>query len=271
MSLMLTPVVPNLIDAGTGVTGRRRAPARRFDHGRSRPPALFDRSEVLDVVQGGRRGTTMGDDRAGAAARARVGPGVAEVDTGVDTGVGAGNGRGSAVDPRRSGEGPGPAPGGGQADPAGVGGTEGINGPVAADHARPTGLRRRGARTVAPVAPAARGLLVDASLGLGRACAAGDPADRYAIAHLAALRGAAAVLAARARPTRGRQGSAWTLMSRVAPEFAEWAAFFAAGSAKRQAVQAGLPAGVTAREADDLVRQVALFLALVGESIGSGP
>jgi hypothetical protein len=119
------------------------------------------------------------------------------------------------------------------------------------------------------VAPAARGLLADASLGLGRACAAGDPADRYAIAHLAALRGAAAVLAARARPTRGRQGSVWTLMTRVAPEFAEWASFFAAGSAKRQAVQAGLPAGVTAREADDLVRQVALFLSLVGESLGS--
>lgn len=57
-------------------------------------------------------------------------------------------------------------------------------------------------------------------------------------------------------------------MSRVAPEFDEWAAFFAAGSAKRQAVQAGLPAGVTAREADDLVRQVAVFLSLVGDSIG---
>lgn len=128
---------------------------------------------------------------------------------------------------------------------------------------------RRSARPPAPVAPAALSLLADASLGLGRACAAGDPADRYAIAHLAALRGGAAVLAARARPTRGRQGSVWALMARVAPEFDEWAAFFAAGSAKRQAVQAGLPAGVTAREADDLVRQVALFLSLVGEGLGS--
>jgi len=123
----------------------------------------------------------------------------------------------------------------------------------------------------APVPQAARELLADASRGLGRAGAAGDPADRYAIAHLAALRAAAAVLAARARPTRGRRGSAWTLMTRVAPEFAEWAAFFAAGSAKRQAVQAGLPAGVTAREADDMVRQVAVFLSLVGDSIGCAP
>lgn len=120
----------------------------------------------------------------------------------------------------------------------------------------------------APVPQAARDLLADASLGLGRACAAADPADRYAIAHLAALRAAAAVLAARARPSGGRRGSAWSLMIKVAPEFAEWAAFFAAGSAKRQAVQAGLPAGVTAREADDLVRQVAVFVALVGDSIG---
>jgi hypothetical protein len=123
----------------------------------------------------------------------------------------------------------------------------------------------------APVPQAARDLLADASRGLGRACDAADPADRYAIAHLAALRAAAAVLAARARPTRGRRGSVWTLMTQVAPEFAEWAAFFAAGSAKRQAVQAGLPAGVSPREADDLVRQVAVFLALVGDGMGSGP
>jgi hypothetical protein len=97
--------------------------------------------------------------------------------------------------------------------------------------------------------------------------ASGDGLDRYAIAHLAALRAAAAVLAARARPTRGRRGSVWTLMTQVAPEFTEWAAFFAAGSAKRQAVQAGLPAGVSPREADDLVRQVVVFISLVGESI----
>lgn len=273
MSLVMTPVVtPNVIDAGVGLTGRRLARARRFDHGRSRPPALFDRSEVLEAIPGGRRGTTMGDDRAGAAARARVGVGGAGVDTGTGAGIGASIGRGSGRDPRRSGDGPDPAPGSGHAGLAGIdgiAGVDGIAGPVGSDHARPAGVRRRAARTAAPVAPAARGLLADASLGLGRACAAGDPADRYAIAHLAALRGAAAVLAARARPTRGRQGSAWTLMTRVAPEFAEWAAFFAAGSAKRQAVQAGLPAGVTAREADDLVRQVALFLSLVGETIGS--
>ncbi len=121
-----------------------------------------------------------------------------------------------------------------------------------------------------PVPQAAYDLLAEASLGLGRACAAVEPADRYALSHLAALRGAAALLAARARPSRGRRGSVWTLMSRVAPEYEEWAAFFAAGSAKRQAVQAGLPARVTGREADDLARQVAVFLAIVGDGIGAG-
>lgn len=144
--------------------------------------------------------------------------------------------------------------------------------PMDDDLAAGTGTRvASSAARSAPVPQAARDLLADASRGLGRACDAPDPADRYAIAHLAALRAAAAVLAARARPTRGRRGSVWTLMTQVAPEFAEWAAFFAAGSAKRQAVQAGLPAGVSPREADDLVRQVAVFLALVGDSMGSGP
>lgn len=118
-----------------------------------------------------------------------------------------------------------------------------------------------------PLPQAAKDLLADASRGLGRAMAATEPADRYAAAHLAALRAAAAVLAARARPVRGRRGSAWELMSKVAPEFAEWAAFFAAGSAKRQAAEAGLHRLVAAREADDMVRQVAAFLDLVDEAL----
>src|SRR5690349_20914631 len=52
---------------------------------------------------------------------------------------------------------------------------------------------------------------------------------RYATAHLAALRAAAAVLAARARPVparRGRLTNVWVLLTMVAPELSEWAAFF---------------------------------------------
>lgn len=119
----------------------------------------------------------------------------------------------------------------------------------------------------APIPQSARDLLADAGRGLGRAMRAVDAGDRYAAAHLAALRAAAAVLATRARPVRGRRGSAWELMARVAPGLAEWAAFFAAGSGKRQAVQAGIGPSVSAREADDMVRQAGEFIELVETTV----
>jgi hypothetical protein len=93
------------------------------------------------------------------------------------------------------------------------------------------------------------------------------PSDRYVAAHLAALRVAAILLAARADPTesarRTRPRNAWRMLSAVAPEFAEWAAFFAATEGKRDAVQAGATTIVSAREADDLVRDAQTFLTLV--------
>ena len=73
---------------------------------------------------------------------------------------------------------------------------------------------------------------------------------RYATAHLAALRAAAAVLAVRAQPAPGRRSrmtSVWALLTRVAPELEEWAVFFAAGAAKRAAAEAGISRAVTAR------------------------
>jgi len=138
------------------------------------------------------------------------------------------------------------------------------------DSSRTSRRSRRIDATAAPVPQAARDLLADAGRGLGRAIRATDAADRYAAAHLAALRAAAAVLAARARPVRGRRGSAWELMSKVAPEFSEWAAFFAAGSAKRQAAEAGIQRLVSAREADDMVRQASTFLDLVEDWLSRG-
>jgi hypothetical protein len=87
--------------------------------------------------------------------------------------------------------------------------------------------------------------------------------DRYAQAHLAALRAAAAVLATRTRLRRRAQPtSAWTLLPTVAPELAEWSAFFAAASATRAAAQAGAHRLVTNRDADDMVRQAGQFLIL---------
>lgn len=109
-------------------------------------------------------------------------------------------------------------------------------------------------------------LLTAAGHCLTAAAAAARPVDRYASAHLAALRGASAVLAVRAQPVTGRRRrptSAWELLVVVAPELSEWAAFFAAGATKRAAAQAGLTRSVTAREADDLMRDAATFVALV--------
>ncbi|HBX80283.1 MAG TPA: hypothetical protein DEG88_04315 [Propionibacteriaceae bacterium] len=86
------------------------------------------------------------------------------------------------------------------------------------------------------------------------------PHERFLAAHVAALRMAACVLAVRAHGVRtSRLGSVWELLAAVAPEFSEWAAFFAASQLKRQAVAAGATALVGAREADDLLRDAAAF------------
>jgi len=108
-------------------------------------------------------------------------------------------------------------------------------------------------------------LLHAAWRGLAEAASAGTPNERYSLAHLAALRAAAAVLAARARPEqrrRGRPVSAWNLLVVVAPALREWASFFAAGASKRAAAEAGLPV-ITIREADDLLRDAERFLSHV--------
>ena len=108
-----------------------------------------------------------------------------------------------------------------------------------------------------------------AAASLAEAIIAPDVPSRYACAHVAALRAAAALLAARARPTpskRRQQRNAWVLLAEVAPELEEWARFFAAGAAKRAAAEAGSTRAVTEREADDLVRDADRFLGLAGRS-----
>lgn len=119
--------------------------------------------------------------------------------------------------------------------------------------------------TSAPASAVA--LLGQARRALAEAEAATEPAERYATAHLAALRAAAAVLAVRAKPERRRTRptSVWVLLTAAAPEFAEWASFFAAGSRIRAAVQAGVTRLVSTRDADDLVRQTGQFLELVAK------
>lgn len=113
-------------------------------------------------------------------------------------------------------------------------------------------------------------LLVIARQSLAEA--AGQPDGlRYATAHLAALRAAAAILAARATPTRQRRSpvrSVWALMSTVAPEFTDWAAYFSGSATTRAAVEAGIPRVVSTREADDMLRAAEQFVAVVEASLG---
>ncbi|CAM5709055.1 hypothetical protein SCALM49S_08701 [Streptomyces californicus] len=87
-------------------------------------------------------------------------------------------------------------------------------------------------RTTAP--PAALDLLAKARSGLDEAAVLDEPNERYAMAHLAALRTAAAVLAARGRPESNKRGrdrirSAWEVLPEIAPELTEWSDLFAAG------------------------------------------
>ena len=120
-----------------------------------------------------------------------------------------------------------------------------------------------------PVSTAARMLLERSRGGLLQACAARTAGERYVTAHLAALRSAAAMLAVRSRPG-GRTGprSVWDVLPRIAPEMSEWAAFFASTASRRAAIEAGRTGVVTAREADDLLRDAEAFHHLVESALG---
>ena len=124
--------------------------------------------------------------------------------------------------------------------------------------------------------PAALDLLAQAQHGLDEAAAMETPNERYAIAHLAALRTAAAVLAVRGRPEptarRRRQiRSAWEVLPEAAPELAEWSVLFASGAQRRARAEAGIHGAATRRDADDLIRDTGVFLRLVERMLVSQP
>jgi hypothetical protein len=130
--------------------------------------------------------------------------------------------------------------------------------------------------TPTPVSGPVAELLSAARAALLAAALEPRPQQRYVAAHIAALRAAAAILATRARRAgKGSSGprSAWALLGRVAPELGEWAAFFAAGTSRRQvaelgAAELGAAGAITTREADDLLRDAQTFLALVETTLG---
>lgn len=124
-----------------------------------------------------------------------------------------------------------------------------------------------------PAPPAALALFAQARRGLTDAEREHDPAERFIASYLAALRAAAAVLAARGRPHRGRAkpASTWALLETAAPELKEWAVYFASNSAARASAQAGITRGMTIEVADDLLRQSRRFVAVAWQAMkGSG-
>jgi len=149
--------------------------------------------------------------------------------------------------------------------------------PAAAEPGDDHGTGLFEAETVAVPLPsrvpsAALSLLRTARHGLAEAESEGDPGTRYICAHLAALRAAAAIVAARGEPGSGarrrRPRSVWELLPQVEPALAEWAAFFAAGAAKRAAAEAGLPRAASPQEADDLLRDASTFLTVAERALG---
>jgi hypothetical protein len=122
------------------------------------------------------------------------------------------------------------------------------------------------------LAPTALSLLQAARAGLAEAAAESSPSTRYICAHLAALRAAAAIVAARGEPGSGsrrrRPRSVWELLPQVEPTLTEWSAFFAASAAKRAAAEAGLPSAASAREADDLLRDAETFVTIAERALG---
>ena len=112
-------------------------------------------------------------------------------------------------------------------------------------------------------------LMISARRSLTEAHRCANASERYVAAHLAALRAAAAVLAARTHPDGRRRQvrSVWSILPVAAPELTEWAEFFAIGARKRAIAEAGIPC-VGMREADDLMRDAGIFIGRAAVLLG---
>src|SRR5438128_949543 len=121
-----------------------------------------------------------------------------------------------------------------------------------------------------PIPPSVSALLGQARTTWAEAVLEPRAAEKYRSAHVAALRAAAALLAMRALPAamRRRPTSAWVLLDQLAPELAEWSAYFADSAVRRAAIEAGSVSAVTERDADDLLRAAGEFIAIVDRMVG---
>ena len=66
-----------------------------------------------------------------------------------------------------------------------------------------------------------------------------------------------------AQRRRQRIRSAWEVLPEIAPELTEWSALFASGARRRARAEAGIQGAASSRDADDLLRDAAMFLRLV--------
>ncbi len=123
----------------------------------------------------------------------------------------------------------------------------------------------------APVPSAAVELVGRACAGLAEAGAAADPGERFVLAHLAALRAGAAVVAVRERPRARRRGptSVWEALVLLAPELEGWARVFADAAVRRAAVESGRGPAVGAVEADVHLDRAEAFTSVVADLLGA--
>ena len=120
------------------------------------------------------------------------------------------------------------------------------------------------------VGPAVLALVKAARRGLDEAADETAPGARYVTAHLAALRAAAAIVAARGQASSGRSEprSVWEMLPQAEPSLAEWAALFAGGAGRRSAAEAGLPRASTPSDADDLLQDARAFVTAAEAALG---
>ena len=119
------------------------------------------------------------------------------------------------------------------------------------------------------VSPVAQQLLRRAHLELDSADGVTDPAMRFLHAHMAAIRGASAVLALGAvvPRRRGRLRSVWEQLADAGPEWEAWAARFEAGARVRAAIEAGRITDLAPELADQSVAFADQFVSQVAEAV----
>lgn len=117
--------------------------------------------------------------------------------------------------------------------------------------------------------PVAEQLLRRARLELDGADSTSDPAMRFLHAHMAAIRGASAVLALSGQVSRRRSRlrSAWEQLADAGAEWEAWAARFQASAHVRAAIEAGRIGELDAAVADDAVWAADEFLAQVTAAV----